>query len=97
MLPKSFDTADAVLEYTAIAANALHNVAVATQIPFLDSVRTLSLTLIPLVQVSRSGSGILSGLSQVVDHEVSKRPMPPYSGRDSPDALRPHELVHAFR
>jgi hypothetical protein len=55
MPPKSFDTADKLLQYTAVAADAFHNVAVATRIPFLNSVCTLSLTLIPLVKVWHSG------------------------------------------
>jgi hypothetical protein len=50
MFPKSLDTADRILQYTAVAANALHDVASATQIPFLDSLCTLSLTIIRIVQ-----------------------------------------------
>jgi hypothetical protein len=39
--------------------NALHDVATVTRIPFLSSVCTLSLAIIPMVQVRRSGGGIL--------------------------------------
>jgi hypothetical protein len=35
MLTRSLDTAEKILEYTTVAANALRNVATATQIPFL--------------------------------------------------------------
>jgi hypothetical protein len=51
MLPKSFNNIDKILQYTTIAANALHDVAAATQIPFLDGFCTLSLAIIPIVQV----------------------------------------------
>jgi hypothetical protein len=51
MLPRSLDTVDKILQYTAVAANALKEVTSVTQIPFLDSVCTLSLTIIPIVQV----------------------------------------------
>ncbi|KAJ6564749.1 P-loop containing nucleoside triphosphate hydrolase protein [Mycena capillaripes] len=53
MLPKSFDTLNKILQYTAVAANALHDVAAATQIPFVDSFCTLSLTIIPCVQATK--------------------------------------------
>ncbi|KAJ7926037.1 hypothetical protein B0H13DRAFT_2565702 [Mycena leptocephala] len=42
-----------LLEYTAMAANALHDVATASQIPFLGRVCTLTLTIIPMVQSTR--------------------------------------------
>jgi hypothetical protein len=54
MVPKSFDTLDKVLQYTAVAANGLHDVAAATQIPFLNGVCTVTLTIIPIVQVRPS-------------------------------------------
>ncbi|KAJ7114348.1 hypothetical protein C8R44DRAFT_855642 [Mycena epipterygia] len=41
---------DKILEYTVVAANALRDVSTAAQIPFLDNVCTLSLTVIPIVQ-----------------------------------------------
>jgi hypothetical protein len=50
MPPQSFDTTDKVLHYTTVAAEALHKVAVAAQIPFLTSICTLSLTIVPVVQ-----------------------------------------------
>jgi hypothetical protein len=51
MLPKSCNNLDKILQYTTVAANALHDVATATQIPFLEIFCTLSLTTIPIVQV----------------------------------------------
>ncbi|KAJ7857197.1 hypothetical protein B0H13DRAFT_2357044 [Mycena leptocephala] len=51
MLPKSFDSVDKILQYTAVAADALQDVADRTRIPFLDSVCTLTLTIIPVVQM----------------------------------------------
>jgi hypothetical protein len=56
MLLKSVDTLDKILQYTAAATDALQEVADMTQIPFVDSVCTLSLTIIPIVQVRQSGS-----------------------------------------
>ncbi|KAJ7838257.1 hypothetical protein B0H13DRAFT_2367628 [Mycena leptocephala] len=47
---RSTDSFDEILAYTAVVANALQDVATATQIPFLDSVSTLSLSVIPIVQ-----------------------------------------------
>jgi hypothetical protein len=57
MMPPHFssDSLDEILAYTAVVANALQDVAIATQIPFLDSVSTLSLSVIPIVQVRPSG------------------------------------------
>jgi hypothetical protein len=40
-----------ILEYTTVAASVLQDVAVAKQIPFLDSVCTLVLNVVPIVQV----------------------------------------------
>jgi hypothetical protein len=51
MLPKSIDTVDKILQYTTVAADALNASAATTQIPFLDGVCTLVLTIIPIVQV----------------------------------------------
>jgi hypothetical protein len=42
MIPNSFGGVDKILQYTAVAVNALHDVAAATQIPFLESFCTLS-------------------------------------------------------
>ncbi|KAJ7799607.1 hypothetical protein B0H14DRAFT_3491427 [Mycena olivaceomarginata] len=50
MRPHTSDTVDKILDYTASAASALQDVANATQIPFLGSVCSLSLTVIPIVQ-----------------------------------------------
>jgi hypothetical protein len=58
MLPKSFDIVDKILQYTVVAANALQDVAAATQIPFLNSVCTLSLTIIPIVQVCQADTDL---------------------------------------
>jgi hypothetical protein len=64
MAPKSFDSLDKILQYTAVAANALQDVAAATQIPFLDSFCTLSLKIIPIVQVWQSDNPSLPILAQ---------------------------------
>ncbi|KAF7344740.1 NB-ARC domain-containing protein [Mycena venus] len=53
MPPISPATVDRILEYTSVAANTLHNVATASQIPFLGRVCTLTLTIIPMVQSTR--------------------------------------------
>jgi hypothetical protein len=49
-------TADRILEYITVVANALRDVATrtASQIPFLGRVCTLTLTIIPMVQVCNS-------------------------------------------
>ena len=44
-------TVNKILAYTAVAANALEDIAAATHIPFLSRVCTLALTIIPMVQV----------------------------------------------
>ncbi|KAJ7767841.1 hypothetical protein B0H14DRAFT_3509727 [Mycena olivaceomarginata] len=54
MPPGSVATVDKILQYTTVAANALQDVAAATQIPFLNSVCTLSLSAIPIVQDTKS-------------------------------------------
>jgi hypothetical protein len=54
MLTRSLDTAEKILEYTTAVANALRDVATAMRIPFLVSFCTLSLTIIPVVQVCQS-------------------------------------------
>ncbi|KAF7344787.1 CTLH domain-containing protein [Mycena venus] len=53
MPPNSPATVDRILDYTAVAANALHDVATAAQIPFLTRVCTITLTIIPIVQDAR--------------------------------------------
>ncbi|KAF8156362.1 hypothetical protein K438DRAFT_1861994 [Mycena galopus ATCC 62051] len=50
MPPSSPTTADNILEYTLLAANALRDVSAAAQIPFLSRVCTLSMAIIPMVQ-----------------------------------------------
>ncbi|KAF7344686.1 CTLH domain-containing protein [Mycena venus] len=50
MPPGSPATADRILDYAAVAANALHDVAITSQIPFLARVCTITLTIIPMVQ-----------------------------------------------
>ncbi|KAF8154328.1 hypothetical protein K438DRAFT_1777960 [Mycena galopus ATCC 62051] len=47
------ETAENILGYTGLAANALQNIAVVTQTPFLNSVSTLSLTIIGLVEKTK--------------------------------------------
>ncbi|KAJ7791110.1 hypothetical protein B0H14DRAFT_3567790 [Mycena olivaceomarginata] len=44
---------DRILDYTAVAANALHDVATASQIPFLTRDCTITLTIIAMVQNTR--------------------------------------------
>jgi hypothetical protein len=95
MHPRSLDTAAKILQYTAVAASALHDVATATQIPFLDSVCTLSLTIIPMVQVGQSESESMSYFNDIAGLEVSKRPIPLDNGGDSSVILRADDLVHA--
>jgi hypothetical protein len=51
MPPSSPATADRILDYAAVAANVLHDVATASGIPFLNRVCTVTLTIIPMVQV----------------------------------------------
>ncbi|KAF7356055.1 NB-ARC domain-containing protein [Mycena venus] len=46
-------TADRILEYTTVVANALRDVAIASQIPFLARVCLLTLTIIPMVQSAK--------------------------------------------
>ncbi|KAF7333355.1 NB-ARC domain-containing protein [Mycena venus] len=53
MPPNSSAAIDKILEYTAVAANALSDIAAATQIPFLGRVCTLTLMIIPMVQNSK--------------------------------------------
>jgi hypothetical protein len=45
------DILDKILDYTGVAADTLRDIAAVTQIPFLDSVSGLSLTIILTVQV----------------------------------------------
>jgi hypothetical protein len=96
MLPKSSDTVDKILQYTAVAADTLQQVANTSQIPFLDSVCTVVLTIVPIVQVRQSDNAFHVASERVVGHEVSKRPRPLDDGKDSPAALCTHELVHLF-
>jgi hypothetical protein len=51
MPPHTTDILEKTLNYTAKIATTLQEVADATQIPFLDTVCSLSLTVIPIVQV----------------------------------------------
>lgn len=53
MPPHSPYSADKILQYTAVAAKALQDMAVAAQIPFLNTVCALSLTVIAIVEVLR--------------------------------------------
>ncbi|KAJ7323044.1 P-loop containing nucleoside triphosphate hydrolase protein [Mycena albidolilacea] len=54
MLSKSSNTVDRILQYTAVAADALQDVASTAHIPFLDTVCTLVLTIVPIVQAIKS-------------------------------------------
>ncbi|KAF7344728.1 NB-ARC domain-containing protein [Mycena venus] len=53
MPPGSAATADRLLDYAAVAANTLRDVATASQIPFLARVCTITLTIIPMVENTR--------------------------------------------
>ncbi|KAF7344721.1 CTLH domain-containing protein [Mycena venus] len=53
MAPSSPATANKILEYTVVAANALHDIATASQIPFLSRVCALILPIISMVQSAR--------------------------------------------
>jgi hypothetical protein len=48
---RSPEKVDKILEYTAAAANVLEDVATASEIPFLSRVCTITLAVIPMVQV----------------------------------------------
>ncbi|KAJ7721977.1 hypothetical protein B0H14DRAFT_3520458 [Mycena olivaceomarginata] len=50
MPPRSRTTVDKILEYTKAAADALQDVANATQVPFLTRVCTLSLAIVSMMQ-----------------------------------------------
>ncbi|KAJ7794982.1 P-loop containing nucleoside triphosphate hydrolase protein [Mycena olivaceomarginata] len=50
MPPVRSTTGDNILEYTVVAANALRDVATAAQIPFVGTVCTITLIIIPMVQ-----------------------------------------------
>jgi hypothetical protein len=51
MPPNRSTTVGNILEYTIVAANALQDVAVATQIPLMSRVCTLALKIVPMAQV----------------------------------------------
>jgi hypothetical protein len=51
MLPSSSSAVEKILEYTMVAADALQEVTILTQIPFLGQICTLTSTIIPMVQV----------------------------------------------
>ncbi|KAJ7917612.1 hypothetical protein B0H13DRAFT_2441141 [Mycena leptocephala] len=53
MPPHSSDILDNIVDYTAVAAKTLQDIVVVTQIPFLDGVCTLSLTIILIVQTTK--------------------------------------------
>jgi hypothetical protein len=97
MPPSSPATVDRILEYTAVAANALHNVATASQIPFLGRVCTITLTIIPMVQVCNSYIFASIPLIGNSEHQVPTGKMPSYCGRDSPLALCTYEPVNSLR
>jgi hypothetical protein len=65
MLLKSSDTFDKILQYTAVVADTLRDVADTSQIPFLDSVCTLVLTIVPIVQVRLSDNDSMLRLNEV--------------------------------
>jgi hypothetical protein len=54
MPPQLSAAADRILDYTVVAANALQDVVTASQIPLLSKVCTLTLMIIPMVQVCNS-------------------------------------------
>jgi hypothetical protein len=82
-----------ILEYTAMAANALQDVAAATQIPFLGRVCTLSLAIIPMVRVWKSKGFCILSLIQNAEYQISKRAMPPDCRGNSSFTLHAHDPV----
>jgi hypothetical protein len=61
--PTTTTTSSNILEYTFVAANALRDVAAATQIPFVGTVCALASTIIPTVQVCNFPSNLHSVLN----------------------------------
>jgi hypothetical protein len=51
MLKPKSNTVDQVLVYTRVTADSLSDIADATQIPFIGTIATLALSIIPLIQV----------------------------------------------
>jgi hypothetical protein len=95
-MPLSSSTAvDKILEYTVVAANGLQEIAGLTQIPFLDRICTLALTILPMVQVWH-----LTALNKpwssnrVIEHQVSEGAMPPDRRGHSSFTLPTDELIH---
>jgi hypothetical protein len=94
-MPPNSATNDKILDYTMVAANALSDVAVATQIPFLSRVCTLTLMIIPMVQVWRSnGNFATHWLIRNAEQQGSKRPMPPDCRGESSFALCAPKSLH---
>jgi hypothetical protein len=74
------DVFDNILGYTLVAANALKDVSTATQIPFLKSVCSLAVSLIPMIEV-REPCRILNMLHSLdSEYKVSKGTMSSYDG-----------------
>lgn len=98
MPPHSSDVLDNIVDYTAVAAKTLQDIVVVTQIPFLDGVCTLSLTIILIVQVWKSRSGSVSNYLSVLiwkaDYQVSEGKMHPDPRGDSSGAMCTRRLVH---
>jgi hypothetical protein len=95
MPPNSPATVDKILEYTAVVANSLRDVAAATQIPFLGKVCALALGIIPMVQVWHCHRDfIFHCLIRNAGQQVPKEPLPPGCRGDSSSALCIDEPVH---
>jgi hypothetical protein len=78
MPPSSPAMVDRILGYTAVAANALHDVATASQIPFLGRVCTIILSIIPMVQVFNLYIFVSYFLIGNTECQVPTRTMPPH-------------------
>ncbi|KAF7373072.1 hypothetical protein MSAN_00514900 [Mycena sanguinolenta] len=71
MPPSSQFTTERIPEYTAVAANALRDVATATQIPFLNQVCTLALELVPIVQNTKFQKARCFRIMEEIHHLLS--------------------------
>jgi hypothetical protein len=94
MPPSSSAALDKILEYTVVAANGLQQVAGLTQIPFLNRICTLALTIIPTMQVwyLRDMNMLWSSI-RVIEHQVSEGAMPPHRRGHSSFSLCTDESI----
>ncbi|KAJ7107030.1 hypothetical protein C8R44DRAFT_744900 [Mycena epipterygia] len=62
---QSAEILDSILQYTVVAANALQDLSGATQIPFLGSVGSITLSIIPIVQNAKSQKWCLEIMEEI--------------------------------